>query len=598
MKTSVWKLIFLFNFLLLKGISFAQNSNFVTYGMEEGLIMSQIETVVQDQKGYLWIGTIGGLSKYDGVKFTNYTQKNGLAEDWITRSALASNGDIYFGHWGGGISCWSAMGDSLIDLKLERHTEFKYITDLIEIENTLYISTDGAGVLKYNIEKKAIEKVDLGSPSLQINALSLDQFKNIWICSDLGIDVFSSTQNKVLKHLDEPNIQQALQAYDHEMWLASNEGIIKLIYSSAYEIQDRDYLNKEDGLTSNNIKTIYADIDKNIWIGTKDQGIIQFIPSKQQSKNKTSQGEINIFSSKFELKYYHANCFWQDREGNIWVGTEIGLNKYMGDLFRVYNHNDNLINNLVWSILEDSKGRLWFGTTEGISIFTFPNLKGKLQYNNPSTQVIGKEAGLNDLIVTALFEDKQGRIWAGTENGGLHVIENDKISQKIGKQEGLLDQKIFTINQDKQGFIWAGTRKGLAKIDPVSFQVQSFTAADGLGGDKVYHIFKDSKEDLWFGLLGGFLTKYEQNTFKIFDEKSGLNAKFILSITEDKEHTLWMSTYGSGIVSYKNGKFTTLNVDSGLSSNNTHFITTDNKGIDLDWSKFGNRKVRRQRTRL
>ncbi len=584
--------------------SSAQNSNFVTYGIDEGLIMSQIETVIEDPKGYLWIGTIGGLSKYDGIKFKNYTNKDGLAEDWITCSALDHKGNVWFGHWGGGVSMHLAKSDSFVDLKLEKTSNFKYINTILEVnQQYVYIGTEGAGLFRFNTASNTPEKMDIKLSGNEIKSIEKDAFNNLWISTENGIDIISSENNKIINTFSSiqgysvAKINKIIYAYNNECWLASgNEGVLRVKFDKSYQIISADALNKMDGLTSNNIKTLYKDKLQKVWIGTKDQGVIEFIPElKNPSKNTITEGELNIFSNKFELKYYHANCFLEDREGNIWIGTEIGLNKYMGDLFRIYNHNDNLINNLVWSILEDKNGSMWFGTSQGISVFSFPKIKGKLQYNNPSVYQINSSNGLSENIIISLFQDSKGRIWAGTENNGINVLDNNKVVKKIGLPEGLKDGKIFSIQQDKDGYIWAGTRKGAAKIHPENFTVTLYTSSDGLGGDKVYHIFKDSKQHIWFGILGGYLTKYENNSFKIFDENSGLESKFILSMTEDKNGSIWLSTYGDGIIQYSNGTFTTYNSTHGLSSNSTHFITTDHSnnvwiGQSIGLEKFDQEK--------
>jgi len=107
-----------------------QNNNFVTYGLEEGLIQSQIRTITQDNSGVLWIGTIGGLAKYDGTGFTNYTQKDGLAEDWVTAALMDTLGNIWFGHWGGGVTKYDFKKNILINLEFYEHSNDKLISSI------------------------------------------------------------------------------------------------------------------------------------------------------------------------------------------------------------------------------------------------------------------------------------------------------------------------------------------------------------------------------------------------------------------------------------------------------------------------------------
>lgn len=555
----------------------AQGSNFVTYGLEDGLVMSQIETIIQDPKGYLWVGTIGGLSRYDGVKFKNYLQKDGLAEDWITCAALSAEGDLFLGHWGGGVSMIDAH-DSLVDLKLEQKTNFKYINDIKVSGNLVLIATEGHGLLVYNKETKTIEK-SLASPAEKnIKQILIDSDKSAWICSENKLEIISLEHQRLLKSISVSGLKKAALTYTKEFWYSNDQGINKIKYNAKYDVLDQETLNTETGLPSNQVEELFYDQNGLVWIGTKDRGIIQFVPREKNSATQTTQGSIITFSKSYEQQMFHANCFAQDREGNIWVGTEMGLSKYMGDLFKVYNHLDGLSNNLVWSVLEDQKHRIWLGTSQGISILEFPSIQGTQQYHTPNIRYIGSSEGLSDLIVTALFEDSQGRIWAGTENAGVHLIQADKVSKRLSLSDGLPDVKIFSINQDRDGYIWAGTRQGAAKINPSTWEIETFGPQEGMGGEKVYHIYQDHKRDLWFGLLGGALTKYESGRFKTFGPEQGLHAKFILSITQDKEQTIWLATYGQGIAYYKDGKFHHLTTQDGLSSNSTHFVSSDIRG--------------------
>ena len=158
------KLICLFFLLFIGFVVKGQNSNFINYGVEDGLIMSQIETVVQDNKGNLWIGTIGGLSKYNGVSFINYTQKDSLAEDWITCSFKDKDGDIWFGHWGGGVTVWDSKKEVFIDKKLENQSKFKLITSICQDKNgVVWFLTESAELFSFNKDDNSSAIYELGN---------------------------------------------------------------------------------------------------------------------------------------------------------------------------------------------------------------------------------------------------------------------------------------------------------------------------------------------------------------------------------------------------------------------------------------------------
>jgi len=581
--------IYIVLFLFFTGIytkTYAQSGNFVTYGLEEGLVTSQIETIAQDQKGYLWVGTIAGLSRYDGYTFTNYTQKDGLAEDWITTSFEDKQGNIWFGHWGGGVSFYNLEADSIKDLELESYSKYKLITDIQQDnQGVMWFGTENAGLFSYDPIKKEALRVQSELPSVRIADLVIDQYEKLWVATDIGtyiLDPSNRTNPKILSssvHTSAKNVSSMINAFSKEIWISTtNNGIQKLKYNKDYSVIKHQSFSTLQGLPSQQIKTLYKDQSSNIWIGSKDKGVVQFIPTPVK-KGYFSKGELNVFSNKFEMKYYHANTFGQDREGNIWIGTEIGLNKYMGDVFKVYNHNDDLSNNLVWSILQDRKERMWFGTTGGISIFTFPIISGRKQYNSPDVKNISVANGLSENIVIALCQASSNDVWVGTENKGINILnEEGKVIKKITEKQGLADNKVFSICEDNDKNMWVGTRNGVSKINPYNYTITNYTGADGLGGEKVYKIYKDSKGYLWFGILGGALTRHNGKSFKTYEEGDGLSQNFILSITEDKNKNIWLGTYGDGVIKYDGTRFTSYTTAQGLSSNSTHFITTDKAG--------------------
>ena len=617
---------------------FAQSSNFITYGIEEGLIQSQVQALTQDNQGNLWIGTIGGLTKYNGNSFTSYTQKNGLAEDWITVSYKDKNGNIWFGHWAGGVSIYipartrpvsgESQGDisyiyeeeKLLDLQYEKHSNYKLITAIIEdMEGNIWFGTWGAGIIKYDPTSFATKVIAQGLSSNNISALCVDNDGKLWIGTDKGITIYDPQQENTLHILNtengliSDNIKCMTSALKNEVWVGTeDDGIIRLYISESFSYDNLETNNGDlvqnirikDGLTSNNIKTIYQDHELNIWIGTKDHGVNQFVPTNfSENYRLLAPGSINIFSNKFELKHYHANVFTQDREGNIWIGSENGLNKYMGALFKMYNQHDNLIDNLVWSVLVDSEGNLWFGTAKGVSKFSFPaipGIQGEKRYNDPIVENYSVENGLSENIVISIFEDKQGNMWFGSENKGVSVLlKKTGMIKNYSTSDGLADDNIFAINADNDGNIWFGTRKGVSKLNLQTSSFTNYTTKDGLGGDKVYSIFKDSKGHLWFAILGGDLTRYDPsaalrtggNPFKTYGEDEGVNNKFIMSITEDKGHNLWFAAYDAGLFKYDGESFVNISSKDGLSSNSPHFIICDDNdniwiGMNLGIEKY------------
>ena len=128
-------------------VCFAQSSSFIHFGVEHGLVQSQVRTMVQDNDGQLWFGTIAGLSVYNGIKFKTFTKNEGLAEDWVTELFKDKIGNIWCGHWGGGITIYKYKEKQFSQLSLEEVLEYKSISVIYEDKNDLiWIGTGGAGI--------------------------------------------------------------------------------------------------------------------------------------------------------------------------------------------------------------------------------------------------------------------------------------------------------------------------------------------------------------------------------------------------------------------------------------------------------------------
>lgn len=566
-----------------------QSSNFINYGVEDGLVQSQVQTINQDASGNLWIGTISGVSCYNGLEFKSIKRKDGLAEDWITSSCLDKSGNLWFGHWGGGVSFYETKSGEVRNMAFETYSKYKSITAILEDgAGSIWFATEGGGIFKYlpgTEEPTGITTLN----SVNFTSLALDKAGNIWAGSPEGISIIEVSGGKLLKELKSKNgidigsVNAISNTLNGEMWVATNsQGIIRFKVSESGTIENEvNTLNIETGLPTNEINVLYADSENNIWIGTEGMGIVQFIPFEAEKiGGGFAKGELNAFSNRLELKYYQANVFFEDREKSLWMGTDIGLNQYKGELFRIYNSNDGLANTMVWSILCDHNESVWIGSNDGVTHLTFNiSSSGKRHYNSPNSEVITTDDGLPDNTILTLYEDDEGLIWMGTESNGAcsYNPENGAI-KKYNEGNGLESATIFSISSDKKGNIWFGTRNGAYSLNKGSGKISNLTVEDGLGGNKVYKLFNDSKGNLWMGILGGYLTRYDGQIFKTYGKADGLDVKFILNIAEDKSGNIWLGSYGSGIYKFDGSSFTNYSTAEGLSSETPNFLISDDAG--------------------
>lgn len=575
----------------------AQTTSFIYYGVEQGLPQSQVQCITQDNDGNLWVGTLSGLARYNGREFRIYSRIDSLAEDWVTSLCKDKSGNIWFGHWAGGVSMFNARTQKIENLNLEEYTRFKTVTCIAQdANNRFWIATEGAGVFVYdplNKKMSTLTKKD-GLSSDNVYSVCSDFRGNMWVATDIGITIFDVSQLAVHSILNIGNglhsnrITCISRVNDNEMWVGSADaGVMVLRLPPDFSVMrpvkaidnGGEHISTREGLTSVFINCIAEDRLHNVWIGTTGGGAVKCTPFPSgDRKEAVSKAIIYTYSTKQGLNYFNASAIFQDREDNVWIGTDIGLNEYHGERFQVYDEADSLTNNLVWTTLCDRDGNLWLGTNDGISRISF-SYSPLNRRQTHSIRNYNTKDGLSSNVVLSSFEDKNGNIWFGTGYGG--ICKFDKASGKfetINKESGLADDVVFAISDDKQGNIWFGTKEGASKYDPVTKTFRNYTIADGLGGNNVYRIFKDSRGNLWFGALGGNLSMFDGSVFKTFDESDGMHHRFILCINEDKQHNLWFGAYGGGLYKYDGKIFTNYTVKEGLTTDSPYSLICDRNG--------------------
>jgi ligand-binding sensor domain-containing protein/serine phosphatase RsbU (regulator of sigma subunit) len=551
----------------------AQVFSFQQMGVEEGLSQSVATALAQDHKGRLWVGSMSGLSIYDGHDYSIISEKSGLAEDWITTLQKDRNNNIWIGHWGGGVTVWNSATATFKDLHFEKYSDFKSITGIIEDEhNNIWFATDGAGVFVYEIQTQTIVSLtkEEGFVSNKVYTLCKDRNNSIWFGTDAGIAIYD-TQKEIADAgaFSVVTISDGLTANQiHHLSPLKNGALLASTPQNGLNIitvkQGQllvEQLTQEQGLPSNNITATLEDIQGNYWIGTTEHGVLKYDPTERI---------VRQFSTRQGLNYFNVKSLLEDRERNIWIGTDLGVNMFKGEQFLIYNESDGIVNNIVWAVAGDHNENIWLGTNKGLSKLSFSATD-----QQPVVTNYGIKNGLSSDVILSVYCDSKGKVWCGTGWGGVNRFYNNKF-EVIDNSDGLASNTVFSIQEDHEQQLWFGTSEGVSRYNPESGTIVNYGPKDGLGGKHIYHIFRDHKDRLWFSVLGGHLSRYENGKFTTFDSTKGLNEKFITCISEDKDGNLWFGAYGSGIYRYDGNTFTNYSTKDGLSSDFPYSIASDN----------------------
>ncbi|QTA82162.1 PAS domain-cintaining protein [Desulfonema limicola] len=290
----------------------------------------------------------------------------------------------------------------------------------------------------------------------------------------------------------------------------------------------------------------------------------------------------------------------QDKRGIMWFGTWDGLNKYDGYRFVIYKYDPqdphSISNNSIWSIYEDSRGILWIGTENGLNRFDREKERFIRYQHDPENP-----AGLAGKKVKTIAEDKNAMLWIGTEEGGLSRFNPEtgrfkNYQHHPGNSQGLSCNDVRSICIDSQGIIWAGTwGGGLNRFDPDSGEFTLYKHNPGnpgsLSNDFIRKVYEDQNNVLWIGTQDGGLNSFDRKTEKFTScmpdpaNPLSLSDKDVLSIYETRAKELWIGTYGGGLNKFdrENQHFIhykkSPDIKSGLNNNNIWSIYEDASGI-------------------
>lgn len=417
--------------------------------------------------------------------------------------------------------------------------------------------------------------------SNNVRCFAQDASGNIWIGTTQGITRYNGsgwTSFTTNEGLGNNVIYDVYCDASGNVWAATAGGISKYNGSSwtVYTISD--------GLPSNTIWCISGDSDGNIWGGTNNAGAFKFNGSVF-TVYSTAQGLINNA----------VKAIFADRNGNIWMGTGSGLSKFDGSSFRSFTTANGLGGNLINDITQLSNGSIAVATNGGLSRYNFstwqtittaqglPNNNvlcvsesdenllymgsslGLLEYESASSyQLYNVEDGLTANVVTSVFVDDSGAVWAGSPFSGLTRYNRNNQSVITRFNKDIVDNHVNQIYRDPQGKFWIATDAGLNFVD--DFKWKTYTSTEGLVSNEITCTYKDADGVVWVGTTMG-LTRMEGSTMTQITTSGGLTHNHVNAITSDDTGLIYVATDDKISVIQGSAVIDEISTEDGLASN-------------------------------
>jgi diguanylate cyclase (GGDEF)-like protein len=505
---------------------------------EEGLPQNTVQALVQSREGYLWVGTMVGLARFDGVRFSTLDSRSapelgsrsilGLMEDaegnlWIGRSGAAllhRNGkyQVAFGEdVTAGKSVWSFSQGK---------------------DGAVWAATENGLVRWQNGASRIYQKAD-GLPTDKLRCLAFDRDGTLWIgTTGGGLVSFTGGRFQTFSPANgfpSEYVRAIVPDPGGGIWAATAGGGLAQVRDGKIRP-----FTVADGLPTNQLSALALDARGTLWIGTWGSGLCRM-----------RDGQFTSLSSAGGLSGDQVWSLHADREGSLWIGTWVsGLNRLRNRHFVVFGAPEGLSHDNARAILRARNGAMWVATAGG----------GVNRVEGEKASSIRKRDGLPSDETSTLCEDRDGSLWIGTYTSGIARLNRGRVTT-FGTAQGLPGAEVRALYQDRAGTLWAGLMAGLARFDGRNFVA---VADQGAPIEGIVSILEDRAGTLWFGTLGNGLFSLRDGKFRALTTKDGLVSNRILALHEDQSGSLWIGSGGSGINRLKDGRIVSVHTSDGL----------------------------------
>lgn len=552
--------------------------------MQDGLPEQVVQAFAQTGDRYLWIGTTGGLVRFDGERFLTFDRENtpAFSDNNVFCLTVTRNNTLWIGMEGGGLIRYRdgifhsfSSNDGLTNAFVRVVYE--------DSGGQIWVGTDSGLFL---LSGDHLDRVDntANIPAIAVHAIHEDRRRQLWV----GGSKFLRLTGKAAVEYDlggeasQNRVKSITDTQDGSVWVGTISGLQKMALGSASfkpvsEVEGTVRVMREmsdgtlwigtighgvvtyrarhfsgvavpDPLPSNTVLNLFEDVEKNIWIGTQG-GMLRLIktpvrtvklPDAADSDAETVYQDrtgdlwvaaVNLFRVhdgkaapyRFPgISGVRVRNVFRDRDGALWIGTEgRGAYRQIGERLVHYSTTEGLVNNFVRAFLQGRDGSVWIATDEGVSRW---RPQGITNYQMSD--------GLAYFSTRSLLEDRRGDIWIGTDRGvsRLHgdSFEND------GATEALKSEKVWAIHEDSDGGLWFGTRTG-GLYRWRAGTMSRYTVAQGLASNSIYEILEDGKNNLWISGPNGISAISRRELDAIADHPSPPVALTLYGVSDGLE---------------------------------------------------------------
>lgn len=519
---------------------------------QDGLPENTVNSILQTRDGYLWVGTIGGLARFDGVRFVTFGVQNseGFRHSWISGLYESRQGDLWIASDGGGVTRYHAGRFTNLGIPQGLASDS---VDFIGEEGGIWMRNRFVDGLNRWQEGKITGHAQRDLPaSLGVCDFQTNGLEEVWIRKGATLEC------RLPQKLIRLGGYSAVQEDRRGGWWVYGSRFAARLTTNGTAAQEP----WADAFFEDKVRCLCVGRAGDVWIGTYAHGLFHW-----------REGQGNAFRHIKGIADVQIRTIYEDREGTVWIGTTAGgLNRMRPRTIDLHSAEGGLLGKDVLSVVESSTKRMWIGT-----------YRDGLWYGDPEDGQYPRFYPLagpfNQFNIFSVCPARDGVLWVATWGGGLFSV-NVKADQVVqySRTNGLSDDRIVALYEDRDGSLWIGTYLGgLDHFDGNGFV--TYGPKEGLTGEHLTSILRGRDGTLWVGSNSSGLFRMEQGRFAGYSMKDGLASGLVLALHEDSEGRLWIGTRGDGGLSrLVGGRCFNFTSESGLPAKAIKEIVEDDLG--------------------
>ena len=616
--------------LLSAGAQAAGQPMFFSHiGMLQGLSQNTVMTVLQDSQGFIWLGTEGGLDRWDGYSVKHYrrgVRGNGLANDFIWAVAEDASGDLWLATDGGGLARWHRRTDRFDTWRHVSTDPLSLASDklrslVIAPDGRIWIGTNGSGLDLFDPHTGRFRHFrhqpgdPRSLPNDAVYALHLDREKQLWIGTDGGLSRLDpgSRDLRTWRHDDNlasslcgNEVRDILERANGEFWVGTfGQGLCRFDAARQGFVTYRHDPKSNTSLSDSDVRVLFEDDQQRFWIGTAN-GLNLFDERNARFQHANYDGSADGLSDGDVMALY------QDRGGVMWVGTRSGgVNAWNPRSWSLGHFRPSWSQGTNITSFATTPGSTWIGTMGRGLVRQFDDdrkpatLYVSAVAGNAAGNVVGNVAErktavtvLPDNRVMSLLAEGDGSVWVGTMVGGLMHLRPDAPARSehfrhdASKPGSLCGDGVMALFKDQRGNLWVGTFGAGVCYRPAGerdFQRVKLASADATQANATA-IVEDHQGGIWIGTDRG-LDLFNPATGKAYqfrhtpDDTGSLGANSVYALHVDAGGTVWVGTAGGGLNRVLGSsrapaeiRFATVSQALGLASDVVYGIESDTEG--------------------